>query len=356
MSGPLYSVLAFAVAAGVVWVVTPLLQTLGLRSGNVDRPDERKHHQNQTVNLGGIAIFGGVLAAFLLLWGAGAFEDLAPATEGQVWVLLVGGTAFFVVGLIDDLRSLPAMLRLAIQMAIAVLVWTMGIEVRFVSVLLESIAGTNLSLDWVNLPVTAIWLVGMANAINWMDGLDGLAAGMSGIAAAVMAAATAVTAEPASAPVGLALAGSSLGFLRYNFHPSQIFMGDSGSYFLGFTLAALAAIGLVQTNVLSAVAIPFLVLAVPIGDMSAVIGMRLLRGHSPLKPDRRHLHHRLLAAGVSQRAIAILIYSLTAWVGALALLLVGTPGGVACVLGATGLLAYASWHARRQARSRHRAD
>jgi len=316
------------------------------------------HKRQLAVYLGKLrlAIFAGVLAAFLLLWVAGGFEGLAPATERQLWAILLGGTFFFAVGLIDDLRSLPAALRLVVQIAIAIGTWAMGVEVQFVSVLLEAIAGTSLPLDWVNLPVTAIWLVGMANAINWMDGLDGLAAGISGIAAAVMAAVTAVTAEPASASLALALAGSSLSFLRYNFHPSQIFMGDSGSYFLGFNLAALAAVGLVQSNVLGAVVVPFLVLAVPIADMSAVIGTRLVLGHSPFKPDRRHLHHRMLAAGLSQRAIATAIYSLTAWVGALALLLVGAPGGPAYALGATGLLAYTSWHAWRQAHSKHRSD
>jgi UDP-GlcNAc:undecaprenyl-phosphate GlcNAc-1-phosphate transferase len=205
-------------------------------------------------------------------------------------------------------------------------------------------------MGWLSLPITVIWLVGMANAINWIDGLDGLAAGVSGIAAAVMLVVSLQMGQPAAALIAAALAGGSLGFLRYNFNPAQIFMGDGGSYFLGFTLAAVGVIGFVKSTVVTSVLLPYIILAVPILDMSAVILDRLRHGKSPFIADKRHLHHRLLQAGLSQRLAVLFIYSLTLWVGSLALAFSGLPSGLAYALGATGLLGYTSWKALKHAK------
>jgi UDP-GlcNAc:undecaprenyl-phosphate GlcNAc-1-phosphate transferase len=190
----------------------------------------------------------------------------------------------------------------------------------------------------------------MANAINWIDGLDGLAAGVSGIAATIMLVVCLFMDQPAAAIIAAALAGGALGFLRYNFNPANIFMGDGGAYFMGFTLAAVGVIGLVKTVTTAAVLLPYLILAVPILDMSAVILDRLRSGKSPFVADKRHLHHRLLNAGLSHRVTVVFIYILTLWVGSLALAFSGIPSGVAYALGATALLSYAGWRLRQQAR------
>jgi UDP-GlcNAc:undecaprenyl-phosphate GlcNAc-1-phosphate transferase len=200
---------------------------------------------------------------------------------------------------------------------------------------------------WISLPVTVVWLVGMANAINWIDGLDGLAAGVSGIAAMLMMVVALFMNQPAAALVAAAVAGGSLGFLRYNFNPAQIFMGDGGAYFMGFTLAGVGVIGLVKGVTTAAVLLPYLILAVPILDMSAVILARLRQGLSPFVADKRHLHHRLLNAGLSHRFTVLFIYALTLWVGSVALAFSGMPSGLAYALGATALLSYAAWKARR---------
>jgi UDP-GlcNAc:undecaprenyl-phosphate GlcNAc-1-phosphate transferase len=134
-----------------------------------------------------------------------------------------------------------------------------------------------------------------------------------------------------------------LGFLRYNFNPAQIFMGDGGAYFMGFTLAGIAVVGLVKTYAVTAVILPYLILAVPILDMSTVIVSRLSRGKSPFSADKSHLHHRLLKAGISQRLTVLFIYALTMWVGSLALAFSGIPSGGAYALGATLLLGYLGW-------------
>jgi UDP-GlcNAc:undecaprenyl-phosphate GlcNAc-1-phosphate transferase len=192
----------------------------------------------------------------------------------------------------------------------------------------------------------------MTNAINWIDGLDGLAAGVSGIGAVVMLIVSLFMNQPAAALIAAALAGGALGFLRYNFNPAQIFMGDGGAYFMGFTLAGVGVIGLVKSTAVTAVLLPYLILAVPIVDMSAVIVQRLLRGSSPFIGDKFHLHHRLLQAGLPQRLIVLFIYALTLWVGSLALALAKVPSGLAYAFGATLLLGYTSWQVWRSSRVR----
>jgi UDP-GlcNAc:undecaprenyl-phosphate GlcNAc-1-phosphate transferase len=157
--------------------------------------------------------------------------------------------------------------------------------------------------------------------------------------------------QPAAALIAAALAGGDLGFLRYNFNPAQIFMGDGGAYFMGFTLAGVGVIGLIKSVTTAAVLLPYLILAVPILDMSAVILNRLFSGKSPFIADKRHLHHRLLNAGLSHRLTVLFIYALTFWVGSLALAVSGMPSGLAYALGATLLLTYTSWKVRKHARS-----
>ncbi|MGF1536643.1 MAG: MraY family glycosyltransferase, partial [Elainellaceae cyanobacterium] len=175
---------------------------------------------------------------------------------------------------------------------------------------------------------------------------DGLAAGVSGIAAVIMLIVSLFMSQPAAALVVAALAGGTLGFLRYNFNPAQIFMGDGGAYYIGFTLAGVGVIGLIKSLTTVAVLLPFLILAVPILDMSAVIIDRLRRGKSPFAADNRHLHHRLLNAGLSHRLTVLFIYSLTLWVGSLALAIAKIPSGPVYATAATALLIYTCWKVR----------
>jgi UDP-GlcNAc:undecaprenyl-phosphate GlcNAc-1-phosphate transferase len=344
MSGELYHIIAFLLAHTVVLWSTPVVKTVGLKSGYVDKPGERKVHDRPMVRLGGVSIFIGTLVALLLVWWLGAFKGLPPQKEWEVWGVTIGGLFFFLIGLADDLFNLTPLSRLIMQIVIAVFAWQTGVRIDFLSVPL----GGLFFLDWLSLPLTVIWLVGMANAINWIDGLDGLAAGVSGICAVVMLMVTLAMHQPAAALIAAALAGGALGFLRYNFNPAQIFMGDGGAYFMGFTLAGVGVIGLVKTTAITAVAVtavllPYLILAVPILDMFTVIVGRLSNGKSPFIADKRHLHHRLLEAGLSHRSTVLFIYSLTFWVGSLALGFSNVPSGWGFAIGATLLLSYTSW-------------
>lgn len=352
MAFPVYHLLAFIISAIVVLVLTPFVRKAGLASGRVDLPGGRKVHSQPMVRLGGVSIFFGVLIALLVVWGSGGFigadgEHLQPVTENSIWGVTVGGLAFFSIGLIDDLFGLSAMSRLVMQSAVAAAAWYVGVDIAFLSI--PGIGITQLP-DPISLVVTIFWLVGMANAINWIDGLDGLAAGVSGIAAVVMMAVSLFMGQPAAALIAAALAGGSLGFLRYNFNPAQIFMGDGGAYFIGFTLAGVGIIGLVKGVTTVAVLLPSLTLAIPILDMSAVILLRLRKGLSPFVADKRHLHHRLLNAGFSHRFTVLFIYTLALWVGSLAMAFSGLRIGVPFAMASTALLSYTGWRAIRHAR------
>lgn len=342
----LYHLLAFLVSAVVVIWVTPVVKTIAINSGYLDQPGERKVHRRPMVRLGGISIFAGTLVALLTVWWLGGFGVLPPQKEWEIWGVTLGGVAFFLIGLADDLFNLSALVRLLMQVIVAALAWWMGVQIDFLSVPFHEVV----QIGWLSLPITVIWLVGMANAINWIDGLDGLAAGVSGIAAVIMLIVTLFMHQPAAALIAAALAGGAMGFLRYNFNPAQIFMGDGGAYFMGFTLAGVGVIGLVKTTAITAVLLPYLILAVPIVDMSAVILIRLRHGKSPFVADKRHLHHRLLQAGLSQRLAVLFIYSLTLWVGSLAVAVAGVPSGIAYAFAATSLLSYTSWQVWKQAR------
>lgn len=355
MAFPFYHLLAFAVSAIVVLLLTPLVKKAGLASGRVDLPGGRKVHSQPMVRLGGVSIFLGVLAALLMVWASGGFisaagQPLDRVADYSIWGVTLGGLAFFLIGLIDDLFGLSAVSRLIMQASVASVAWYVGVDIHFLTIPLLGNGITQLP-DWLSLIVTVFWLVGMANAINWIDGLDGLAAGVSGIAAVVMVVVSLYMGQPAAALIAAALAGGSLAFLRYNFNPAQIFMGDGGAYFIGFTLAGVGVIGLVKGVTTVAVLLPSLTLAVPILDMSTVILLRLRRGLSPFVADKRHLHHRLLNAGFSHRFTVLFIYALALWVGSLAMAFSGLRAGIPFAFASTVLLSYTGWRALRHASS-----
>ncbi|MBE9174567.1 undecaprenyl/decaprenyl-phosphate alpha-N-acetylglucosaminyl 1-phosphate transferase [Synechocystis salina LEGE 06155] len=358
MLGGQYYLIAFILAVIVVWFTTPLINYWGRRAGYVDQPSARKMHHRPMVRLGGVSIFLGSLVALLVVWNLGAFGAMSTKGEWEVWGVVLGGLAFFGIGLFDDLFDLSPFSRLLAQVAIASVVWNMGVRIDFFTL---PFLGNLVYLDILSLPITVIWLVGLANAINWIDGLDGLAAGVCGIAAVVLFVLCLFMEQSEAALIAAAMAGGALGFLRYNFNPAQIFMGDGGAYFMGFTLGAVAVIGLVKvaamaTVAVTAVLLPYLVLAVPILDMSVVILSRVIKGKSPFKADKGHLHHRLINAGISHRLTVLFIYALTLWAGSLALGFSNIPSGWGFAIGATLLLIYLSWQVWRNSRNVEEQD
>ncbi len=310
-----------ATAAVLTALIVPLVRRLGLRWGLVDPPDARKQHTLPMVRLGGIGIVAGFSLALALTWSWGGFAELPPARDEVIWTTLAGALCFFVIGLADDLFALPPLPRLMGQVLVAMAVWNQGVRIGSIELPFGLINGLPILFLPPSLSVlaTVIWLVGITNAINWLDGLDGLAAGVSGIAAVGLLSVSFSLNQPAAGLLAAALAGASLGFLRHNFNPARIFMGDGGSYFLGFALAAISIVGPAKGLTSVSLLLPLLILSLPLADMSAVIMGRLSEGRSPFYPDRRHLHHRLLRAGLSHRRTVVLIYAFTQWLAALAL-------------------------------------
>ncbi len=352
------ALLTLLLAAVITAIVVPLVRLLGLRFGLTDTPDSRKQHSTPMVRLGGIGIVLGFCIALAITWGFGGFAELSSSAKDQlIWTTLGGSLCFFFVGLADDLFALSPFPRLAIQLAVAMAVWSQGVRIGTIE--LAALGGQPAVLvmpQWLSLLATVLWLVGITNAINWLDGLDGLAAGVSGIAAFGLLSVSFNLDQAAAGLLAASLAGSCLGFLRHNFNPARIFMGDGGSYFLGFALAAVSIVGPAKGITSVSLLLPLLILSLPLADMSAVIFGRVRQGRSPFYPDRRHLHHRLLRAGFSHRRTVLLIYAFTQWLAALALVVANAEMHLLWLTLATAILIGVVVFARRQQQCEARAQ
>ena len=291
--------LTFLIALFVTILLTPMVRILAPRIGAIDKPTARKVHHGLVPRTGGIAIYFGFLAA--LLFG---FFFLNHLNIRPIIGILLGGTVIMMVGLLDDMRGLGAWTKLFWQVVGAALAVYFGVEINFINNPLNGLV----PLGFVAIPLTILWIVGMTNAINLIDGLDGLAAGVTAIAAATLFFVALRTHQIGAALIMLSLSGASLGFLRYNFFPASIFLGDAGSYFLGFILASAAIIGVFKTTLVVALVIPILILGVPIFDTVFAITRRLREKKNLFSADDRHIHHLLLRAGLSQREAVMAIY------------------------------------------------
>ncbi len=311
--------LLVGVAAVVALVVTPLVRRVSVRYGLVDYPGGRKVHTEPISRLGGVAIFLGVAVAIFVQvlgesrfgWDA-AFLD-ATASRANLLGVFAGMTLVFLVGVVDDVWNLSPGIKFGGQIVAALVVAFSGLRIEFVG---DPLSGGLILLGLLSVPVTVFYLVGFANVINLIDGLDGLAAGVSAIAAVSLLVLAAQQNRLEAAALAAALIGACIGFLRYNFHPASIFMGDSGAMFLGFTLATISLLGVMKTTAAIALAVPLLIIGVPIFDTASAI-VRRLRHQRPIhEADKGHIHHRLLGRGFDQRQTVIIIYI---WSGALAL-------------------------------------
>lgn len=279
--------------------------------------------------MGGIAIYLGFIITIL------ATQTITARLVG----LLIGGTLIIFLGLIDDIRSLSPRGKLLGQVAAALILVGFGTQVDFIT---NPLTGGVTSLGSLAIPLTVIWIVGVTNAVNLIDGLDGLAAGISAIAAITLAVVGWAAGQGNAAVWALILALSTLGFLRYNFHPARIFMGDSGSMFLGFNLAALSLMSLTKSTTAFSLLVPFIILGIPILDTFCAIVRRLAGGQPIFKADREHLHHRLLGLGLSHRGTVLVIYIFSGVFGlsALGLTYFTRPGAMLILFGLFGATMY----------------
>ncbi len=312
-------------------VVTPIARHVAKRLGAVEKLDGRKIHRTPTPYLGGVAIYatlwivvgGGLLAGFLLTtltdgvpWMPDSLarlsHQLGPA-ELRLLAILGGGTVIMIMGLLDDMRDLPVVWRFGVQFLAAIGVVAAGVQPDVLAV-----------SPWLAAPVAVVWIVGMTNAFNFIDGMDGLAAGVGAIATAILAVYLNAAGQPITALFLLALAGALMGFLRWNFYPARIFLGNAGAMLIGYLLGVMTLEGAFLTlegNTVLPAILPVLVLGVPLYDAVSVIGIRLSRGRSPFKADTNHLHHRLRRTGLTDKQVVLFIYLLTFALGINAVLL-----------------------------------
>jgi UDP-GlcNAc:undecaprenyl-phosphate GlcNAc-1-phosphate transferase len=306
-------VLVFAAAFVLALTLTPLARRLGERYGFVAAPGGRRRHAGTKSRLGGLALF----VAFVVAAALAQFlpvERQDPKELTRLVGLLLGGAFIFLVGIYDDKRELRASPQIAAQFIAALIAIQFLIFIEYVNNPFTNQQTALFSWPFV-VAFTLFWLVGMMNTVNWLDGLDGLAAGVAAILSAVLAFHMYREGQHSVALLPLALLGATLGFLTYNFHPAKVFMGSSGSFFLGFAVGALGIIGGAK------MATVLLVMGIPILDVAWRIFDRFRLGRSPLIGDRGHLHFRLLDLGLSQRQIVLLYYLFCSLFGLLALLI-----------------------------------
>lgn len=290
-------ILALIIALLASFLLTPYIKQLAVKIGAVDKPDKRKVHTHVMPRLGGLAIY---LATML------AIVCSMPITRDLLGILL-GGTWIVIVGVLDDKYSLPARVKLAGQVIAAVILVAFDVKIEW----LNNPFGGYFYLEYLSIPFTVFWVISFINVVNLIDGLDGLAAGVSGIASITVILVAVHQGYFPVATLTAALAGGIIGFIHYNFNPATIFMGDTGSMFIGYMLAAISIFGAVKSAATIALLVPAIALGLPIMDTAFAILRRYSNGRPIFQPDKGHLHHRLLAMGLSQRQAVLLMYGIS---------------------------------------------
>ncbi|MCI8841541.1 MraY family glycosyltransferase [Oscillibacter sp.] len=314
-----YVALALLTALVVSFLMTPVVKTFAYKVGAVDVPkDARRMHKVPIPRLGGLAIFIGFMVSVLILGGV-------RGGNGQMQSILLGSVIIVVLGVVDDIMALPAMLKFVVQIAAALIPALNG-------VVIQAFSNPNIfsdSLYWVlgplSVPFTVLWIVAITNAVNLIDGLDGLANGVSAISATTMLVIALLASEAQVAIVMAALVGACVGFMPYNLNPAKMFMGDTGATFLGYILATMSIQGLFKFYAVISFAVPFLILGLPIFDTTFAFIRRLAHGQSPMHADRGHIHHRLIDMGLNQKQAVATLYVISAMLGLSAVVL--TTGG-----------------------------
>lgn len=308
----------FIAAFALAVLLTPLVKKFAFRVGAVDVPNARKVHTRIMPRLGGLAIYASFTFVILLFLLLVPDQYLLASNRNLIGALLTGGTIIVLIGALDDRFDLSAKLKLLIQIGAAcVVVFGFDIHLNIVNIPFGS--AMQPVAEWIGIPLTIIWIVGVTNAINLIDGLDGLAAGVSAIAIASIMGMGVIMGNGTVVLLSIVLLGSILGFLVFNFHPAKIFMGDSGALFLGFSLAMLSMLGFKQITLLSFVT-PLLIIGVPLSDTFFAIVRRWVNKKPLMKADKGHLHHCLQQLGFSHRQTVLIIYGIAAFFGVCAVL------------------------------------
>ncbi len=292
---------AFMLSFVVAFVATPFVKRLAYKIGAVDVPkDSRRMHKTPKARLGGLAIFLGFLVSVCI------FTQMPKTVVG----ILLGTVVIVILGIFDDISPLSAKFKFVVQIAAAIIPVSFGVVIERVSVPAFISATGVFELGWLGYPLTVLWIVAVTNALNLIDGLDGLAIGVATISSITLLCISLLLGNALVVVLTAALSGACLGFFPYNFNPAKLFMGDTGALFLGFTLSTISVLGLFKGYAIISVAIPLLILALPIFDTSFAI-LRRIKNHQPIMaPDRGHLHHKLIDHGLSQKQAVGFIYAM----------------------------------------------
>lgn len=297
---------AFIVSFVFVCAVTPILIKVGIKFGFVDQVNQRKIHRGAIPRIGGIGIsLGTMLPIFLLFYVRGGIHIETP---NNIYLFFVGGLSISLLGLLDDIKGVNAKVKLLFQIGIAVMATMHG-------ALIQSIPTPwgQLELGFFSYPLTVFWIIGIINAFNLIDGMDGLSSGITLFSALTIAMLAIVNGTPylPVALVGLALAGAVTGFLIYNFNPAKIFMGDSGSMFIGYILAVLSLKSQSKAHAVVSIMVPIIAMGLPILDTTLAFLRRILRHQSIFAADKQHIHHFLLSLGFNQRKTVLILYAIS---------------------------------------------
>ena len=315
-------VIAILAAAVVSFALTPLVKRFAVRFGFVDIPkDGRRMHNHPIPTIGGLAIY----AAFVLV--ILAMSNISRQMLG----ILCGGTIILIMGVLDDKYDLNARLKIVVQLAAALIPVLQGTVISYISNPLPT-GEPYIPLGVLSIPITVIWIVAITNAVNFIDGLDGLSVGVCSISCLSMSVIALSLGQGVEAVILGALLGACLGFLPYNLNPAKIFMGDTGATFLGFILACMSVSGLFKLYTMISFAIPILVLGVPIFDITFATLRRIWHHVSPMHSDRSHIHHRLIDVGFNQRQSVAILYVVASLLGVFAVMLSTSGSGKALMV------------------------
>ena len=304
-------ILAILLAGAVSFIMTPMVKRFAESIGAVDEPGDRRVNTETIPRMGGLAIFCGFTLAMLI------FADLTKQVEG----ILLGSLVIVIMGALDDIYNLKPWIKLLAQICAATICVLFGVVVNGVSGMgsADTVYIGNIAAYF----ITIAWIVVSTNAINLIDGLDGLACGMSAISALTLLIISLLVSEMNVTVMLGCLLGACIGFLPYNWNPAKIFMGDVGSQLLGFLLSTISLVGLFKMHAFVTMLVPLLALAVPLADTCFAFFRRIIRGQSPFHADKGHFHHRLLALGFTQRQVVVMLYGVSVFMGIIAIMMTG---------------------------------
>ena len=311
--------LAFALSLVIAFLMTPPVKRFAEKVGAIDVPkDDRRVHNHPIPRMGGLAIFMGFVLSLIV------FVPMSTKVLG----LLVGALIIAVMGGVDDIVCLNPWIKLLGQVIAALVAIRCGLVFDVISNPNIFAEETYIEIGYLSIPLTMLWIVACTNAVNLIDGLDGLAVGVSAISSLTMLIVSLFVSEPVVSLILAALTGACLGFMPYNLNPAKIFMGDVGSQLLGFVLSTVSIMGLFKLHAIITFFVPLLALALPLADTIFAFFRRILHGQSPFKADKGHFHHRLLAMGLNQKQVVAVLYGISAVLGLLAVLMAGNSVAV----------------------------